>query len=405
MSLRGSRGRATSLGYLAGLRNGSQVDGVYGTEEVDITDTGLVFATKVNVGGKEYELVVDTGSADTWLPKKNFQCSQVQTGDFLPRDRCGLADTYTQSSTFRPVNNQNFHIEYNDGEELTGTFGIETVEVAGITVKNQQIGLVDNAAWIGDTATSGTLGLAFPAATKAFSGTNPIYNSLATQKIYNPIFTNMYTKGFVAPLFSIALDRNLGGQLAIGGLPPVSYFPIFASSPFQLLTTASSAVEDTSSTSAYTLYTITTGGFDYSNSSASEWSYSNFPNPFGQPSDRTQVQVIVDTATIATYVPQGTADAVNAQFDPPAFYRDDTTGFYRIDCKATPPKFGVKIGFETFYINPLDMIVEMKGYCVSGVAAAGPNGSSILGHSFLTNVLAVFDVGAQMMRFAAREYY
>lgn len=349
--------------------------------------------------------MIDTGSADTWLPRTGYQCSAPVTGDFLPQSRCGLADTYTPSSTFRPIQNQNFHIEYTNGEELTGTFGYERIEVAGITVRDQQFAVVDNAGWRGDTATSGILGLAFPAATRAYAGTDISYNDASTQRIYNPIFTNMWQKGYVAPLFSIALDRNLGGQLALGGLPPVAYFPLFASSPFELIATSASDKAGTPSRPAYTLYSIYTQGFTYNNSSASQWSYNNYPNPFAAPTDRTNVQVIIDTGTILMYLPQGTADAVNAQFSPKPFYQQNN-GMYRVDCKATPPQFGVKIGFETFYVNALDMVVEMPdGGCVSGVAATGAGGSSVLGHAFLKNVLAVFDVGAQMMRFAARRDY
>ncbi|KAG8528359.1 uncharacterized protein KY384_007277 [Bacidia gigantensis] len=392
-------------GYLQALRNGSQVNGVFGYEEVDVTANGLVFATEVDIGGTTYELVVDTGSSDTWLPKSNYQCSRPGTGDILPQSSCQLASTYTQSSTFYALNNLNFFTQYTDGETLRGTFGVDQVTVAGIKVKNQQIALVDNAAWNGDGSTSGLLGLAFPAATKAFTGADYRLDTPATQKIYNPVFTNMYTEGHVAPLFSIALDRNYGGQLAIGGLPPVAYLPIFASSPFQLLTTSNTDQVGTASSSAYTLYTITTEGFDYEGASTAQWSYTNFPNPFDEPSDHTQVQVIIDTATSNLFLPAGTADAINKLFSPAPLYKT-TDGFYVVNCNAKPPQFGVKIGFETFYINSKDMIINLgNGKCVSGVAASATGGASILGHTFLKNVLAIFDVGAQMMRFAARSNY
>ncbi|KAL9131294.1 MAG: hypothetical protein Q9217_000729 [Psora testacea] len=403
LSMRQKPGTALSAGYMQALRKGNRVNGTYGFEEIDVTERGLVFATEVKVGSTIFELVIDTGSSDTWLATSGFQCVKPGTRDFLAQSACEFGPLYKQTSTFKPIPDQNFDVSYTDGETLRGTFGTEDVTVAGIQVKDQQIALVDYAAWYGDTVTSGLLGLAFPAATKAFSGNNYRLNSVATQKIYNPIFTNMWQEGYVAPLFSVALDRNQGGLLAIGGLPPVAFSPIFASSPFQLLTT-SSDMRGTSNSSAYTLYTITTNGFDYANSSTSQWSYQNFPNPFGEPSDRTQVQVIIDTATTTIYLPEGTANAVNALFHPPPLYKNNA-GYYIVSCTATPPKFGVKIGFETFYINPADMIINLGSRCISGVAAVGEGGTSILGHTFLKNVLAVFDVGAQMMRFSAREDY
>ena len=370
-----------------------------------IPTLGLVFAVEVDVGGTKYEMVIDTGSADTWLPKPNFQCVAIGTGDVRPQSDCGFASTYTQSRTYKEVPNQNFYVQYTDGEELIGTLARETITVAGIKIPHQKFALVDRAAWIGDTATSGLLGLAFPAAVKSFRGTNYLLDSPANQVRYSPVFTSMYKRHGVAPLFSIALDRNSGGQLAVGGLPKgLSYFPVFASSPFQLLTTSGSGQVGTSSSRAYTLYTITTQGFTYGNASAAAWAYNNNPNPFGPPSDRTQVQVIIDTGTVNIFLPPTTAAAINAGFSPKPLYKTNA-GLYVVKCDANPPRFGVKIGFETFFVNPKDMVVNLGDRCVSAVAATGVGGTSILGEAFLKNVLAVFDVGAQMMRFAAREYY
>lgn len=349
--------------------------------------------------------MIDTGSSDTWLPRNTFQCAAVGTGDYLPQASCEFSDTYTPSASFTPIDNLNYHVTYTSGQALTGTFGTESVQVAGITVQDQQIAVVDNAQYSGDGITAGVLGLAFPADTKAFNGSDYRQDYAGTQQVYSPIFTSMYTEGNVAPLFSIALDRNSGGSLAIGGLPPVSYFPVFASSPFELLSTGDGTDQGVASLSSYTLYSITVQGFDYRGSNVSQWSYDSYPNPFGSPSDNTQVQTIVDTGVSLMFLPKGVADAVNALFTPRYSYVN-SAGYYVISCNATAPTFGVKIGFETFYVNPKDMVVNIgSGTCVSGIAATGSNGASFLGQTFLKNVLAVFDVGAQMMRFAAREYY
>lgn len=83
----------------------------------------------------------------------------------------------------------------------------------------------------------------------------------------------------------------------------------------------------------------------------------------------------------------------------------DDEGAYLVDCSAKPPVFGVQIAPETFFIDGADLILDGgDGTCISGVNDAGES-LSILGDVFLKNVLAVFDVGASEMRFAAREYY
>ena len=343
------------------------------------------------------------GSSDTWLAGTGFQCVNVTTSAPEPESACLFGSTYNISSTFTEIPNENFNITYADGEFLTGIFGYEHVTVAGITVANQQVAVVDYGAWFGDGISSGLIGFAFPAITSAYAGDNPTLDSAATQIIYNPVFSNMYTEGNVAPLFSLAIDRGTsGGLIAIGGLPPVIFLPIFASAPFQYLT-----MEDADAPAPvpqYQFYTITTNGFAYKDSEKTQWTLPNFPNPFGPPTNASQVQVIVDSGTTLVYLPTGIADAVNALFDPPAVYSEDE-GAYVVDCSAEAPEFGVTIGSQTFFINGQDLILSNgDGTCISGVDDAGDS-LSILGDVFLKNVLAVFDVGASEMRFAAREFY
>lgn len=82
---------------------------------------------------------------------------------------------------------------------------------------------MNKAAWFGDNFTSGLVGLAFPALTSAFSGSDPDQDQTGLQISYNPVITTMVKDRLIVPLFSIALSRstsiNSGGTLALGGLP------------------------------------------------------------------------------------------------------------------------------------------------------------------------------------------
>lgn len=69
---------------------------------------------------------------------------------------------------------------------------------------------------------------------------------------------------------------------------------------------------------------------------------------------------------------------------------------------------GVQIGNNTFTINPATSIAEDEpGICTSGWEGGGdpndPDASFILGDVFMQNVVAVFDLGAMQMHFAARK--
>lgn len=101
-----------------------------------------------------------------------------------------------------------------------------------------------------------------------------------------------------------------------------------------------------------------------------------------------------------------------ATFDPPAKYMPGTGLFYA-RCNATVPTFGVQIGTSTFYIEPEDLLRQNvrkqdedtgEWWCRIGVTD-GYSSPWILGVTFLSNVVAVFDVGRNEMRFATRTKY
>lgn len=114
--------------------------------------------------------------------------------------------------------------------------GYENVTVAGITVENQEVALVNYSYWYGDNVTSGLMGLAYPLLTSAYAGTNTSTDSLETQVEYSTIITTMIKEALIEPVFSLALDRNSdSGYLALGGLPPVNHSGSFASTPILMV--------------------------------------------------------------------------------------------------------------------------------------------------------------------------
>ena len=396
-----------SAAYLASIRKGNQVDGVYGFAPLASDVQGHVFLADVKFGSQSFQVIVNNGSSDTWLIKTRFQCWDSATLVPEPENYCTFGPTYNISTTFQHIPDENFQISHVDGEILGGIIGTEAT-LAGITVKNRQVGVVDLAAWYGDGRSSGLVGLSFPVLTHAYRGTDPTLHSNAARVVYNPVFTNMYSEGHVAPLFSLAIDRGTSsGVMAIGGLPLITFFPVFASTPFQLLT-ISNAFGTTGQIDCvpqYQFYAITADGFDYEGNETTKWTYGNWANPLEKPSVPSKLQIIVDSGTTLIYLLTAIANAVNALFVPPPIY-NSTIGAYVVVCSAKAPRFGVTVGKQTFYINGLDMILfSGPGTCESGVSGAGLIGFSILGDVFFKNVLAVFDVGASEMRFAAMKIY
>lgn len=232
--------------------------------------------------------------------------------------------------------------------------------------------------------------------TSAYNGTNPTLDNSPSgeQIIYDPIFTTMSKDGLVAPLFSLAIERDLegpSGYLALGGVPPVDFVQNFTETPI-LLTTIEFFP------AALDFYTIEIDGLSLDGVTLVNSS--------------DNVQYIVDSGTTLNYLPTALADAVNAAFVPPAVFVEDD-GAYIVDCNATAPSFGIIINGTTFFHNALDMILpagtdeDGNEICISGVDDGGDETGDvfILGDTFQKNVVTVFDVGAGVLKFAARENY
>ncbi|EED14968.1 aspartic-type endopeptidase, putative [Talaromyces stipitatus ATCC 10500] len=362
-----------SAAYCKGLPKGST--GLTSLEE------GQEFAVPITIGTQNFEVILDTGSSDTWVVEKGFECVDVSTKKQEAESYCGFGTPYTLEKTFKTVKNEQFSIGYGDGEFLQGPVGTETVTLAGIAVKGQIIALGNYTGWFGDGTTSGLTGFAYPALTSAYTN--------GTQKVYNPLFTTMYERGLVDSYFSLAILRDVSGPagyLTLGGLPPIDFDETFTSTPI-LITSIQGYPK------AYDFYTVEVDSINLNGKALSGGSGAMY---------------IVDSGTTLNYYPTSMANEINAAFSPPATYSADE-GAYVVSCNATAPKHSITIGGTEFIINPLDMILNVgNNTCISGIIDGGSNASEdlyILGDVFQKNVVSVFDVGAVEMRFAPHVNY
>lgn len=374
-----------------------------------------MYLTPIRFGNQSFLGVLDTGSADTWLVENNFTCLDVASGRTKSPEQCKFGPAYNSSAspTYKQVEDQYFNISYGDGEFLNGVIGTEDVTLGGITALKQTVGIVDRAAWMGDTKSSGLIGLAYPSATRAFTGNG----SKKAQVPYNPLLTTMWKNNLTLPLFSMAIARNKDetGALAIGGLPgpPIKYEHWFARAPIELATvTAIANINGTlisSNKTEYQLYAITVDNFAFARPTPRfQPSPSLLPPGHGHPHEnitkiKTSERIIIDSGTTLIYLNAVLAKAINALFTPPSHF-DDTTQNYAVPCNATAPRVGMTVSGKTFWVDPKDMIQQDEGpgsTCSSSVQFAG-DGVMIVGDVWMRSVLTVFDVGAAEMRFARR---
>ncbi|NWI83127.1 PEPA protein, partial [Dryoscopus gambensis] len=168
---------------------------------------------------QEFTVVFDTGSSNLWVP--SVFCSS-------PACRNHNRFNPAESSTFLSTNDTLF-IAYGTGS-MTGVLGYDTVNVAGINVRNQIFGLAETEP--GDffyyTPFDGILGLAFPSI--ASSGATPVFDNMMVENLVD------------RHLFSVYLSRDSqGGSFVLfGAIDPyfttqgISWIPLSAETYWQI---------------------------------------------------------------------------------------------------------------------------------------------------------------------------
>lgn len=132
-------------------------------------------------------------SSDFWLPEKGFECFDLN-GNPVPTSTCAFSATFdpAKSKTYKPFPNTVFNTSYGSGEYLTGGVGFDTIRIGGLTVTQQEFGVVDKAAWTtAGGVSSGLFGLAYPLLTNVYNSTDNV--------IYNPFFFTAVERKLVLP--------------------------------------------------------------------------------------------------------------------------------------------------------------------------------------------------------------
>lgn len=378
---------------------------------------GSVFLAPITVGGQQFNVVIDTGSSDPWLADANFECYDTTTYEPVDEAACYFGPPYdsSRSPSYTHLPDRSLNLSYHSGEVLNGKMGRETFTLAGITVQQQEFGLVDYATWNGDGLSSGLVGFAYKTLTSMYAGEDPKKAVAGKAFKYNPLFDNMYRSNMTEPVFSMALARDpygtgSGGLMAIGGIPNIPFAPTWVSVPIVPV-----GINRTSNEIEYQFYTIVTDGFSISSDPSAQFApiadakLNPRKTPLKGPVDRknpnsSTVNAIVDSGTTLVYVSDDLALEVAEAFDPPG-YLSEETGIYEVPCGAKPPTFGVSIAGKVFNANPDDLWLQSgPDRCVSGVQG-NAGGLWILGDVWMKAMLCVFDIGAGRMGFAGRQYY
>jgi hypothetical protein len=152
-----------------------------------------------------FTMIFDTGSSNIWVPAGNCVGADMKA-HFYPQD----------SETFQPVEGT-MNIQYGKGA-VKGVLGMDTLQVAGITIENVTFAQIDQMAGINpNSGFDGIIGMAFPVLSR--DGLPTFLQNLIAQNLISD------------PSFSFYISESTSA-IVLGGVDPkfaaseFVYFPI-----------------------------------------------------------------------------------------------------------------------------------------------------------------------------------
>ncbi|KAG7530340.1 hypothetical protein FFLO_05112 [Filobasidium floriforme] len=317
---------------------------------------GSYWQGPISIGtpGQSFQMDFDTGSSDIWVPGTN--CNGCPGNKYNP----------SSSSTARNQN-RNFQISYGDGSMTSGTVYTDSVNVAGITARNQGVGYATSVSSTTGATFDGLVGMA--------------YSSIATTNT-NTFFTTLINQGAVnSPVFSFALSQS-GAELYLGGTDSAKYSGSITYTPV--------------TQQAY--WTVTQNAATV-----------NGKQVVGSRGS------VIDTGTTLIYTNAADAQAFYGGFGSAkplsSFGYSGYDGYYAIPCNgntAISLTYGGRAFSIPYSIFTQQGYVGSSGgtqYCVGSLVGSGGLGMGntwLTGDAFLQAVYAVFDQGQNRVGFATK---
>lgn len=328
--------------------------------DIEANDVGYIATVQMGTPPTNYNLLMDSGSADLWVGSAENCTSQAGGG-------CGnhtFLGTSTSSSFVGST--QQFTVTYGSGA-VAGTLCQDTLSVAGLTLANHTFGVAneESVQFSSDsTPFDGLMGLAGSGLSQEGVLTPP--ESLAQAGLINQAITSFK--------LSRLADQLNDGEVTFGGL-------------------------DASKFDANTLTTldnVNTQGFW-------EGNVDSFTVD-GQDAGLSGRTAILDTGTSLIVAPPADAAAIH-QLIPGA--ASDGQGGFTVPC-TTNASVALTFGGTEFAIDPRDITfspvdpTNLTGNCVSGISAGEIDGDTtwLVGDVFLKNAYFSVNVNNNTIQLA-----
>ncbi|KAL3431237.1 aspartic peptidase domain-containing protein [Aspergillus tetrazonus] len=308
------------------------------------------YVSPITIGGQELTITFDTGSSDVWV---------VNT--LLPKDSIEGQTAFdpSKSTTYKKMTGSTFNITYGDDSYAYGPVGTDTINVGGVTVTSQAIGLPTAVASsiLEDTHSNGLVGL-------GFSSLNTVKPT--QQKSFFETIADVLDE----PVLSASLVSDGVGEYEFGTVDKSKYKGNLVN-----------ATVDSS------------GGF---------WKFESSYYRVGDGTLRKHddaTWTIADTGTSLMLLEQTVVDEYYAQVQG-AQYATSASG-YIYPCSAELPNLSIAIGPQHLATVPGNLInfsevgtntTTGEAVCYGGVQSNSGLDMQILGDAFLKAFYVVFDL-------------
>jgi hypothetical protein len=365
------------------------------------------YYTTVTVGTQNLSLLVDTGAPQTWLATNETKCQDPFGASGFTRCSTIVGTPYVHGRSYQPYDgfDNETSLQYADGSMVEGYRGLDDFRLSGHAVEGvsliSALELTMPPIW----PACGIMGLSPRLPDELGSRFNKlraqtpsvVVDSLPRFALPNDqpqarppdtLLDTIFNQTDLPPYFGLALSRasnnsarsHQAGVLTIGESAALISSRINVTAPYVSVPLEPYLISSSfgqQETYAYLDYSINVSALLINHGE-------DDPDVYIFGDDETTT--IIDSGTSVNYIPEIYAAYVAALFKPPGRRYSE---LFVVDCDAEPPKIGLGIGAQPFYMNPKDMMLEVElvnrtTACLSAFQYAP--GFSLLGQPFLRNV-------------------
>jgi len=354
---------------------------------IEANDVGYLATVSIGTPPRDFNVIMDSGSADFWVGSENCQAIQEQTGGggggsqrrsggggaaaqsgqdgASGAEGCGNHTFLgSQSSSSFVDTQQPFQVTYGSGE-VAGTIVQDNVNLAGLALNNHTFGTAQQETiQFTGAPVDGLMGLA--QSTLSEQKTLTPVESLAQNGLINDAITSFK--------ISRLADQKNDGEVTFGGLDQTKFDPA-------TLTTFANVNENGFWEGAMADVTVN-----------------------GQDTGLTNRTAILDTGTTVVIAPPQDAAAVHQGI---AGAQSDGQGGFTVPCTTTD-SVALTFGGTSFAIDPRDLAQapvdpqDPTGDCTSGISSGTVGNATewLVGDVFLKNAYFSTDVGKNQISLA-----